>query len=259
MTRLTTSRATRYTVQGLLALGAVGLGIWGVILNIGGDAQAQTAEREEPRQIDPVVYAMVQTICRTSALTDDDLAALDLSEEQTTAALTALVDWCEANASRHEQAHQQVIIAQRTLAQLERDARNGNGPPNPDDGITGARQALDTARSALTAIRKEGAEHAVGAGAPNQVAKWQKAYALVEVLPADLRHVSTMDPQRLKSLYEDMARRGIPMDEALSHAEQQERQAIRRRVASNRAMVQAAVATAAPAPQILTVASSASE
>ena len=65
--------------------------------------------------LDPVLYSQLRELRATAALTTDDLAAVDCSEQQAEAALSALRAWALVNAVRIREANDNHRAAQRSL------------------------------------------------------------------------------------------------------------------------------------------------
>ena len=251
MTRPTPSRAARYTVQGLLAIGAVTLGIWGISMNIGNDAQAQSEGADggsaavEP--LDPVVYSHARAVQKAAALSADDLAALDLSQSQAEAVLGRLATWCESNKQRLVDTESAIFAAERDLTLYHRQKRTGQATQQELASYTDKTLALKSAIEARQALMLEGGADAIGA-VPGKTAAWQHASSHARNLPVELRHITSIDKNRFVQLDATAKQQGIKLEAAMSFQEKQALDAVRQRIKSKKQTMLAAEQAALPDP-----------
>ncbi len=244
-----TARKRKYALQGLLGAGAIGLGAWGVFLNVStpdwlaSTAQAQTSGETPEAQAEPgldrAVASHVMRSCHAVALTAEDLAAMELSEGQAEAVLTRLAEWTEQNQARLDAADQAVTNARRALVHYERDLRMSQAAPDlsgldidlpvepirqtrPDPNrLRELRTNVSEAVSAVEALRFATGEYAMQV-VPHKADQWRRAAQFSESLPVELRHLSTISTDRLKRVMEEAGRRGVSIEQALSFSERQQ-------------------------------------
>lgn len=177
MTRPTLSRGKRYTAQGLLALGAVTLGVWGVSLNFDRGALAQAQDPgsgsgggEASVELDESTYFAVGRLRNELGLTSTDLRALECDTETAEAALSATLAWYETNQSSLHNARNNVLSAKRAIYKSHR------ADPRPTEAESEQlMEDLKTANEALATVMGQAVD-AIGAElSADQRARWSAA------------------------------------------------------------------------------------
>lgn len=246
MKPLQSSKAKRWTLQGLLAASVVGLGIAGVM------TQVDSSNPVEASQVDPGppadglsldTYREIQKLRRNNGLTTEDLAALGLDQAEATAVLTRLVDWHGANEQALSESWQAFQQAESDLHELERLARTGLATTQDLAGGDQKIKALADAKKAQDALFATGSAHAMQA-VPTKSAAWSNANGLKARASLELRHIGGMDASRIDFLTSESERLGISLEQVLSASEAQELAAVRSRISAQKPAIEAAEATA---------------
>lgn len=250
------SKATRYTLQGLLAASVVGLGVAGVMMQVDSSnpvEAAQVQEAQKAEDLDLLTYSRVQSMRQRASLENKDLAALDLSGEQATAVLTRLVQWCETNEAAITQAQQAVTVAKRSLRDQQRLIRIGEASERQLADAGGKAQAVQDAEQAYDRLIESGTDYAMQSSgmATGTITNWQRAASLKDETPSDVRYLPGMDADRLERLASDAKRDRVRLEGALSYGEQQELKAIRERIQTRMPEVILSESLVLPPPEVL--------
>ncbi|MBX2851141.1 MAG: hypothetical protein KTR15_05280 [Phycisphaeraceae bacterium] len=253
---LTSSKAGRWTLRGLLAASAVGLGVAGVLtqLDRGNPVEAaQVQEQPAGGGLDPLTYSRIEQLRRATGLKNNDLAALGATDAEASAVLTRLVEWCEANEAAVTQARRAVNAAKGDLREQQRLVRIGQASDRQLTDADGKAQAVADAEQAYAGLLGTGAAYAMQAPgmAPGKAAAWQDAAALNGLIDSDLCYLPGMDANRLGWLQGEAERRGVALEQVLSISEQQELRALRERVSAGMPGILVAEAVTLPPPEEL--------
>lgn len=267
------SRLRRIAMQSLASAGVLGLAVTGVALSLPTDAHLKAAtiskqpqpgegpvQPESDREIEASLYGRVMRLRDDIALTNDDLAAMGLTQAQAEDVLTRLLDWVETNQPAMIQADNALRDARRAVVALQRRIQTGEADEFEVQGFGDLYQAVADADAARKTIRHQAGAHAV-APAPESIrAQWAQAMDNTH-LPADLRHVPGLDEQRLRamlgnalntqSVSSGSAGGGGVIEAGLTPSELDDRQEIRIAIQTNLPGVAAAEAQVLPAPTAL--------
>ena len=110
----------QYVVQGLLALGILSAGVWGVMLSIDNNAQAQAMGEANTTSnpdtgLDESTYFAVDRLRNELSLTQSDLRALGCNGDTVVACLATLLDWYRTNQAVLHTARNNVLAAKEVL------------------------------------------------------------------------------------------------------------------------------------------------
>ncbi len=261
------SPTRRFVVQGMMAAGLLGLGVTGVVMSVPAEArwntqgpdkaasakQIQSGEQATAENtIDAALYSRVMRLRNEIALTNDDLAAMGLTQAQAEDVLTRLLDWVETNQPAMIQADNALRDARRAVVALQRRIQTGEADELEVQGFGDLYQVVADADAARKTLRHQAGAHAVAPAPENLRSQWAQAHANAH-LPADLRHVPGLDEQRLRSLLGSAPETpGVSAASALgvglTLSEQDELDSVRNRIHANRAGILAAEAEVLPLP-----------
>ncbi|MEM9109394.1 MAG: hypothetical protein AAGC72_05170 [Planctomycetota bacterium] len=252
--QLPPSIAKRRTIQSLLAVSAIGLGVAGVMTQIDRGNPAEAAQAEDPAQpseLAELTYSRVHELRRQNGLENKDLAALGLTQSETSAVLTRLVQWCETNEAAITSARQAVITAKRNLREQQRLVRVGQASERQKSDADGKAQALADAEHAYASLLNNGAVNAIEAPGIDlaKASRWQAGSLLSDRLDHELRLIPGMDTGRAGMLESESARLGTAVEDVLLPSEQRALQSLRETRRSSMAGVLVAEAVVLPVPE----------
>lgn len=250
---LPSSRAKRITIQSLLAVSVVGLGVAGVMTQIdqGNSVEAAQAETQvKPTGLDMATYGNVETLRRVGGLASEDLAALGMDEAEAGAVLNRLADWCQANEKMLSESQQAVQHAKNDLREEQRLARTGQATQRDLADGNKKIKTLYEAQKARDELTQTGSAYAMEA-APGKSAAWQKANELKGATSIDMRYLTGLNDQRIKNLKSEADRKGVSIEKAMSRSELRELSEVRYRIRTKMAGVQAAEEATLPLPEEL--------
>lgn len=242
------------TVQGLLAASVVGLGIAGIVTQLGRGNPAEAAQVEAtPGQAGLALdtYSRVERVRREAGLGNQDLAALGLSCTEAESVMTRLVEWCEANEAGITRAIAEVTTAKRERREQQRLVRIGEASERELADANGKIKAVADAVQAYTELMKAGALRALQASAPGTSTAWQRASGLKGKASIEMRYIDGMDEDRLAYLETESKRQKAEISEVMSYSEKQACQAVRDRMKASMPGVLLAESLALPLPEEL--------
>jgi len=199
---LSSSKARRLTLQGLLAASVVGLGIAGVFTQFdrgSATASAQVETQPQDKGLDLVAYRRVVQARQSMGLENKDLAALGLSDAEASAVLTQLVQWCETNKAAITQARQAINTAKRELRDQQRLVRTGQATSRQLTDADGKARSVEEAEAGYANLLNNGAASVMQA-VPGKTTAWQNAAGLKGQLDSELRYLTGMNASRLQTL-----------------------------------------------------------
>lgn len=261
----------RYIVHGITVAGLIGVAGMGVAWSTPSKPkfsplpdpatpkQAQPEARPAEDRVSAEVYSRVMQLRGEVALTNEDLAALNLTQSQAGDVLTRLVEWVEANEAALIQTDRAVEDTKRDLASLERRVRAGEADAQDIEGLAALRSAVALARAARVAQYKQAGAHALAPAPATTRDQWQAASRFGD-LPVELRHLPGVNEQQMADLLApatDPRPRNQPgrlpgeapdLREALPVSTVQSMDAVRTRVNVHLPGVRAAEAEALPLP-----------
>lgn len=252
-----TSKTKRLTLQGLLAVSVVGLGVAAVVTQIDSSnpaVAAQAEAAEAPAEgLEMAVYSNAMRVRREAGLRDRDLAALGMDESETTAALERLVEWCQTNEKALQRSSQQVYRAERELHDQQRLVRIGQADEGQLKDARGKAKAVRKAKQSHEALIDSGAAYAMQAPgiASNKADRWRRSAELKGEVDSDLRYLPGMDSRRLEDLTVQSKQQKTKREEALTYREGQALKAVREQVKDSLPGVRKAVEVAMPLPMEL--------
>lgn len=173
----TSSKAKRWTIQGLLVASAAGLGVAGLQTHLDQGNPVEAAQDEEQAATDPWVYDRTQGIRQELALTNADLASMGLGLDESKSVLTGLKTWVEQNRERLEAKDRAVYQTRRRLQLAHRSVRAGPRDEEVVRRLPGLEQALTDASASLKELYEGVGRSIEGQFSGDQWSAWQTAQA----------------------------------------------------------------------------------
>jgi len=249
------SRAKRWTFQGVLIASIVGLGAAGVFSQVGAETPVQAAQEAlieaETPGLDLLTYNRVSQLRRGMGLENKDLAALEMTSPEASAVLTRLVAWVETNESSITSTWRALNRSKGDRRDNERLVRIGEATARQIKNHGKRAEAVSKAQEAYDALILQGAEYGMQ-GAPGKLVVWQDAFDLMGEVPVDaMRYMPSLTKKRVSTLSSNAKNRGVEVREVMSRSETQSLKAVRTAIRENLPGILVSEAVALPLPEEL--------
>ncbi|MBX2852298.1 MAG: hypothetical protein KTR15_11200 [Phycisphaeraceae bacterium] len=239
----------RWSLQGLLAVSAIGLGVAGVMTQIdqGNPVEAQVqepAQREE--KIGANTYYAIQRLRSELKLTHRDLVSAGCDTAVTHEALTSLLGWYEVNKSSLYEARNELLAARKALYEASPTTAGGK----PTDLIPYV-QAVAEAQQVLEQVKAQAIGQAELGFTETQRQRLAAARTNTDIT-GSLRYIHSLSKAQKRRITEAQSKRStsdaVLSTAGLSYSQQQDLAAMRRDTDQRSLQVAAGEATALPVP-----------
>lgn len=258
----------RYIVQFAVGSGVIGLAAVGVVWSMPAEAslKASRAKQAGPVEsasaaaedkVEASVYSRVVRLRRDIAMTNQDLAALGLTQAQSEDVLTRLVEWVESNRQPLIQAENGVESARQQLVELERRVRVGEASEQDAQALEGLYSAVIQSEALCNALYEQAGSHAIAPASAGVRSRWETARRY-SYLPPAIRHLPGLDAGLVNNLLEAVSASqagspgsfagGAALTEALPSSSRQAMNEVAERIRANLPGVRLAELEVLPVP-----------